>query len=199
MFNDSAAVFLLAAGGVLLISGVAAARESQQPAIDDDPWGRVGGTPPGEPTMNPRKISNAGLRLIKNFEGLRLRAYRCPAGVWTIGYGHTGAEVKPGMVITETEAEALLRADIAVFENCVSAAVKVPISQPQFDALVSLAFNIGCGALRRSTLLRRLNAGDYRGAAREFDKWIRAKGVVLAGLVSRRRDERNLFESGIPA
>lgn len=143
------------------------------------------------------KISDAGIALIKSFEGLRLEAYPDPAtggDPWTIGYGHTG-EVTPGMVITESEAEELLRQDIVQFEMCVNGALQVPVTQGQFDALVSFAFNLGCGNLRRSTLLRKLNAGDVTGAAAEFAVWNRAAGRVMAGLTRRREAERELFSA----
>lgn len=143
------------------------------------------------------KISDAGIALIKSFEGLRLEAYPDPATggePFTVGYGHTG-EVTPGMVITEAEAEELLRQDIVQFEMCVNGALQVPVTQGQFDALVSFAFNLGCGNLRRSTLLRKLNAGDATGAAAEFAVWNRAAGRVMAGLTRRREAERDLFSA----
>lgn len=138
-------------------------------------------------------ISDAGLALIKAAEGLRLSAYLCPARVWTIGYGTTKG-VKPGDTITEAQAEDMLRADVAKFERAVTDAVRVPITQGQFDALVSLAYNIGAAALRKSTLLRLLNESKYSLAAAQFDRWNRAGGRVLAGLTKRRAAERALFE-----
>ena len=143
------------------------------------------------------KISDAGIALIKSFEGLRLEAYPDPAtggDPWTIGYGHTG-EVRPDMVITEAEAEQLLRQDIVQFEMCVNRLLQVSVTQGQFDALVSFAFNLGCGNLRKSTLLRKLNAGDADGAAAEFAVWNRAAGRVMAGLTRRREAERDLFSA----
>lgn len=139
------------------------------------------------------KTSLAGLRLIKKFEGLRLKAYICPAGVLTIGYGSTGAHVKPEMVITAAEAEALLIKDLARFENAINRLVKVPLNQNQFDALASFIFNIGIGAFEKSTLLRILNTGNYNAAADQFGRWTRGGGVVLEGLVKRRKEEKNLF------
>jgi lysozyme len=139
------------------------------------------------------KTGPAGLHLIKTFEGLKLNAYRCPAGVLTIGYGTT-AGVKPGQAITAAKAEELLAADLRKFEDTVNTSVAVPITQGQFDALVSLAYNIGSGAFRASTLLRKLNAKDYAGAAEQFPRWNRAGGKVLAGLTRRREAERKLFE-----
>lgn len=137
--------------------------------------------------------SQKGLDLIKSFEGLRLSAYKCPADVWTIGHGTT-AGVKPGQTITKERAEELLREDVERFEAQVLRLVKVPLSQGQFDALVSFTYNLGAGNLSNSTLLRLLNAGDYAGAADQFDRWNKAGGKVLAGLVRRRAAERALFE-----
>jgi len=139
-------------------------------------------------------VSDDGIDLIKQFEGCRLKAYLCPAGVWTIGYGHTGG-VNKGDVITEDDADDLLRADLVRFERSVLRLVRVPLSQGQFDALVSFAFNLGGGALQRSTLRQKLNRGDYEGAAEQFMKWTRAGGRVLAGLVRRRQAEYELFVS----
>lgn len=138
--------------------------------------------------------SNPAVELIKRFEGLKLETYKCPAGVLTIGYGHTGADVVCGMKITAEEAERLLRDDLRHFEWRVQQLVTVPLTQGQFDALVSFAFNVGLGALERSTLLRKLNAEDYKGAAAEFGRWTKAGGKDLPGLIRRRRAERQLFE-----
>ena len=139
-----------------------------------------------------RKINQAGLDLIKRFEGCKLRAYRDPVGVWTIGYGHTKT-TRPGQQITKEQAEALLRQDIAEFEQAVESLIDVPLTDNQFGALVSFAFNVGAGALRRSTLRQKLNAGDYEGAARELLKWDKAGGRVLRGLSRRRYAEMTLF------
>ena len=143
------------------------------------------------------KISQTGINLIKQFEGCYLTAYLCPAKVWTIGYGTTGTvdgkAIGKGMKITKQKAEQLLRKDLEQFEKAVSAAVKVPINQNQFDALVSFSYNCGAGALRKSTLLRKLNQKDYKGAAEEFLKWNKGGGKVLAGLTRRREAERKLF------
>jgi lysozyme len=132
--------------------------------------------------------------MIKRHEGLRLRAYLCPANVWTIGYGHTST-AKEGMLISEGQAEELLKRDLRDFEIAVIKAVIVPLTQHQFDALVSLTYNIGAGAFTRSTLVKRLNEGDYAGAACEFDRWNKGGGRVLPGLVKRRDEERKLFLS----
>lgn len=140
------------------------------------------------------KTSNAGLSLIKGFEGFRAKAYVCPAGVLTIGYGHTGPDVKPGMTITETRGTELLAQDVSRFERAVDKFVKVPLSQNQYDALVSFTYNVGEGKLQSSTLLKKLNAKDYAGAAAQFDRWNKGGGKVLAGLVRRRAAERKMFE-----
>jgi lysozyme len=139
------------------------------------------------------RINQRGLDLIKSFEGLSLRAYRDPVGIWTIGYGHTGPEVGPGDVITTAQAETLLRNDLTRFENGVRSLVKVPLTSNQFSALVSFAFNVGTGALTQSTLLTRLNQRDYQGAANEFSRWVYGGGQVLPGLVRRREAEKQLF------
>lgn len=141
-------------------------------------------------------ISERGIDLIKQFEGVRLHAYDDGVGVVTIGYGHTKG-VRWGDRITQDEAENLLQQDLVAFERCVADAVDVPLTQSQFDALVSFAFNVGCGALRRSTLRSVLNAGDYEGAADQLLRWNRGGGRVLRGLVRRREAERALFLYGV--
>ena len=138
---------------------------------------------------------------MKHFEGLFLKAYLCPANVWTIGYGHTGIKhndgtVRAGRTITKRQAEQLLTDDLnAKYAPDVERFITVPLNQDQFDALVSFHFNTG--ALGRSTLRRKLNQGDFKGAAAEFARWTRGGGRVLSGLVRRRRAERRLFESGV--
>ena len=141
------------------------------------------------------KISQAGVDAIKAFEGLRLDAYKCPAGIPTIGYGSTGSHVSMGMSITEEYAEVLLREDIERFERCVNEYVTVELTQHMFDALVSFAFNLGCGALKRSTLLKRVNVNRKEDAANEFLRWDNAGGRKLAGLTRRRNEEREMFLS----
>ena len=143
-------------------------------------------------------LSEKGVDLIKGFEGLRLNAYRDPVGVWTIGYGHTGADVKPGMKITQARAEALLRHDTGWAQDAVRRSVKVPLTQGQFDALTSFTYNLGAGALASSTLVKKLNTGDYAGAQKEFGRWVHAGGEVLLGLVRRRAAEAKLFGNGGP-
>lgn len=139
------------------------------------------------------RISDKGIALIKSFEGLRLQAYQDSVGVWTIGYGHT-KDVHEGMAINEAEAEQLLRNDLMDFEAGVEGIID-KATQGQFDALVSFAFNLGIGALRGSTLLRKHNAGDYKGAAGEFLRWNKAGGRVLAGLSRRRAAESAMYLS----
>lgn len=139
-----------------------------------------------------KQIGAAGLALIKSFEGLRLTAYKCPADVWTVGYGSTGPHVKPGMTITEAQADKLLQDDLDRFET--SVARHAPeATQNQFDAMVSLAFNIGTGAFEKSTLLRKFLNGDKMGAADAFLQWVNAGGRKLEGLIRRRNAERALF------
>jgi lysozyme len=139
-------------------------------------------------------INEAGLNLLKRFEGLRLRAYRCPAGVWTIGYGHTGAEVMEGLSIGQEQAEALLRADLRVFEAGLSRALGGAVTTPnQFSALVCLAYNIGLGACRASSVLRYHRNGKPHAAAQSFLLWNKAGGRVLPGLTRRRREEAELY------
>jgi len=154
----------------------------------------------GKPLLPPvargREIGPAGLALIKQFEGLRLQAYLCPAKVWTIGYGSTGPHVRPGMAITEAEAEALLLRDLDRFEDAVAkAAPRAP--QAMFDAMVSLAFNVGIGAFLRSSVLRLHLAGDHRRAAEAFGLWNKAGGKILPGLVRRRTAEANLYREAM--
>jgi lysozyme len=139
-----------------------------------------------------RHINEAGLVLIKRHEGLSLRAYRCPAGEFTIGYGHTG-EVEEGAVITEEEAEELLRKDLHAFEVGVERLVVVELNDNQFSALVSFCFNVGLGAFGRSTLLSLLNRGWYEQVPAQLMRWSRAAGKHLAGLGRRRRDEAALW------
>ena len=144
-------------------------------------------------------ISDNGLRLIYEFEGRhrklgdgRYIAYRCPAGVWTIHAGVTEG-VEEGMIVTEAEGEAMFRKEIAKHEAAVMRLATVDLNQNQFDALVSFSYNCGTGALQKSTLLRKLNAGDTAGAARAFAAWNKGGGKVLPGLVRRRAAESALF------
>jgi lysozyme len=144
------------------------------------------------------KTSNAGVELIARFEGVRLKAYDDGVGVWTIGYGHTGPDVHPGLTITMKRARELLRQDLAGAEAQVNKTIKRPLNQSQFDALVSLVFNTGPLPLRR-TLGSCVNNGDVPGASGEFPKWCKATKngqlIVLEGLVRRRKAEREMFDA----
>lgn len=135
-----------------------------------------------------------GIELIRHFEGCRFDAYLCPAGVWTIGYGHT-ADVKEGDSIDQEAAEAFLIEDLETFERDVTNFVKVPLTQQQFDALVSWTFNLGAGNLAESTLLRKLNNYQYAEVPEQMMRWVRAGGQVLDGLVRRRAAEAALFQN----
>lgn len=139
--------------------------------------------------------SKACATLIEKWEGRKLKAYVCPAGILTIGMGHTGRDVTPGKVITDAEADALLKKDMGLAAVSVRTLVKVPLTQGQFDALVSFVFNLGGGRLRDSTLLKKLNAKDYTGAHAEFDKWVYSGKTKLQGLVNRRNDEQVMYLS----
>ena len=137
--------------------------------------------------------SDHGLALTKSFEGLHLEAYRDCAGVWTIGYGHTGPTLAAGQTISEPEAEDLLRTDLAEAVASVNRSVQSVISQNQFDAMVDFCFNTGGGSFVQSTLLRKVNSGDFAGAIAQFALWVHAGGEVIAGLVRRRKAEAALF------
>ena len=143
------------------------------------------------------KISNDGLAIVKVFEGLRLKAYRCAANVLTIGYGSTGKHVKPGMVITEAQADELLRKDIERFERHVEKNASVPLEQHEFDALVSWAFNTGGPA--HASLWRELNAGNKNVIPAKLAAWNKGGGRVLKGLVRRREAEGLLWQGRIAA
>ena len=132
--------------------------------------------------------------LIMQFEGCRLRAYKCPAGVWTIGYGSTKG-VKEGMVITEQEAFARLMNDMQEAGATVEKFVTVPLNDNQFAALVSFVFNVGSGNFRGSTMLKMINSRQYLVAAEQFGRWNKAGNQVLPGLTRRRAAERALFET----
>jgi lysozyme len=137
-------------------------------------------------------VSQTGIDMIKGFEGFRSYPYTCPGGALTIGYGTT---MKPGEFtsVTKEQAEALLRKSIVGFERSIKKLVTVPLSQNQYDALVSFTYNVGAGALKRSTLLKKLNSGDYTGAADELLRFTKSNGKVLEGLEKRRQKERTLF------
>jgi lysozyme len=137
--------------------------------------------------------SQNGISLIQHFEGLRLKGYLDPIGIPTIGYGHTGRDVKVGQIITGDEATRLLTIDLGHAEVTVANYVRVELEQHQFDALVSFTFNLGSGNLRRSTLLTLVNAKRWHDASDEFPKWAKAGGKELPGLVHRRYAERLMF------
>lgn len=141
--------------------------------------------------------SDVGVSLISGFEGTRFTAYDDGVGVWTIGTGTTvypnGVKVKQGDTCTPEEAKAYFKHDLAKFEKTVNESVTVPLNQNQFDALVSLTYNIGSGAFKGSTLLKLLNQKQYREAAAQFTRWNKANGKVLNGLTRRREAERDLF------
>lgn len=139
-------------------------------------------------------ISKRGLDTIKKFEGLRLDAYICPAGVWTIGYGTTRGVMK-GDRVTAEQAEKLLIEDVRKFEAAINKLVKVPLNQGQFDALVCFCYNVGIGAFERSTLLSVLNMGRYKDVPAQLMRWTKVKGKEIAGLVNRRDAEVVLWNS----
>ena len=152
-------------------------------------------TPPPVVDKTRWTLSDEGAQLIKRHEGLRLTVYADTAGFKTIGFGHKllPSRVYPAAITTE-QAETLLKDDLAIAQAAVRRLVAVPLREGQFAALVSFTFNLGAAALAASTLLRKLNAGDYAGASREFARWVHAGGRKLEGLVSRRADERALFD-----
>jgi lysozyme len=147
------------------------------------------------------KTSDDGIKLIKRFEGIRYRPYKCSAGLWTIGIGHLIGDGKQlpdsyNKTFTEGEVDALLRKDLSKFERAIAMLIKVPLRQCEYDSICSFTFNLGAGTLQRSTLRQKLNRGDKEGAAREILKYNRAGGKVLKGLVNRRNDEYELFLRG---
>jgi len=141
------------------------------------------------------KTSQVGVDLIKQFEGFRTKSYLCPAGVWTIGYGHTGPDVKEGMEVKASRAEYLLKQDLIRFEDTINKNVTIKLEQNQFDALVAFAFNVGVSAFTSSTLIRRLNSGEdpCTVAKAELPRWDKANGKPLEGLKRRRSAEVELF------
>lgn len=147
------------------------------------------------------QINQAGLALIKEFEGFRSAAYRDPVGIWTIGYGHTtnaGApKVSPGLKISEVAATVILARDVAVFGAAVESAVNVALNANQFSALVSFTYNVGPGNLRKSSVLRAVNAGHFDQVPERLGLWVKAGGRTLPGLVRRRRAEGKLFATPV--
>lgn len=144
-------------------------------------------------------VSAKGIDLICSFEGLRLTAYDDGVGVWTIGFGTikypNGVRVKRGDTCTLEQAKSYMKYDLIEFEHTVNSLAKVLLNQNQFDALVSLTYNIGSGAFKGSTLLKKLNLSDYKGAAEQFDVWVNAGGKRMQGLANRRAKEKSLFLS----
>lgn len=137
-------------------------------------------------------ISKEGLSLIKKFEGCELEAYLCPAGVWTIGYGHT-KDVKEGDKINKEEADYLLQEEMIEYESYINDFVEVPLNQNQFDALCSWVYNLGPTNLKNSTMLRVLNEEKYADVPQEIKRWNKAGGEVLDGLIKRREAEAKMF------
>jgi lysozyme len=138
------------------------------------------------------KLTQEGIDLVKRFEGCRLKAYKCPAGVWTIGYGHTKG-VKQNDVITQAQAEEYLAQDLQEAGKEVVRLVKVPLNDNQFSALCSFVFNVGAGNLQKSTLLKLLNQGQKDAVPEQLLRWTKSKGIVLRGLMARRLSEAILW------
>lgn len=139
------------------------------------------------------RCNEAGLDIIRRYEGLRLAAYQDTGGVWTVGYGHTGKDVKAGVNITEQQAEEFLRLDVASAEKDITRMVSVPLTENQFSALVSLVFNIGGSNFRKSTMRALINRKWHDEAADQFPRWVYDNGRKLGGLVKRREEERALY------
>jgi lysozyme len=145
--------------------------------------------------MPAHSTSTAGQHFIEGFESCRLSAYLDMAGIPTIGWGHTGPDVHMGMTITQPHADELFEQDLKKFEEIVNREVHVPITQGEFDALVSFSYNVGGAALHSSTLLKDLNSADYAGADAQFQAWDRSAGRVVLGLLRRRQAEAALFKN----
>lgn len=131
--------------------------------------------------------------LVKKYEGCKLEAYKCPAGVWTIGVGHTGSDVHEGLKWTQAQADEALNKDLLRALNDARKGIDVGLNDKQMAAIVSFVFNLGIGNFRNSTLLKKINKGDFLGASKEFGKWTYAAGKQLPGLVARREAEAKLF------
>lgn len=153
----------------------------------------------GREDIMARSVTTHVIERIRQWEGLRLTPYRDAGGVWTVGYGHTGADVRPGRAITQATADALLRQDLGRFEAAVERAVAVPLTDGQFGALVSFAFNVGEAAFARSTLVLRLNGGDYDAVPAQLGRWVHVGGRRVQGLVNRRAAEAGLWASDAAA
>ena len=152
---------------------------------------------------NPTKVSNNCIKMIKHHEGVRQQPYQDPIGLWTVGVGHLIGDGKTlpkqwSKTLSMEEVDHILKEDLNRFERGVNTLIPITrLTQNQFDALVSFSFNVGLGNLQASTLRAKLNRGEYEGAANEFPKWRKAGGRVLAGLVRRRADEKNLFMADV--
>lgn len=140
-----------------------------------------------------KKTSQSGINLLKELEGCRLEAYKCSAGVWTIGYGHTGKTINMNTKITQAEAENFLKIDLEYFEKGVNNAVKVGINQNQFDSLVCFSYNVGLSAFQSSTMLRKINMNKFKEVPKEFKKWVYAGKTKIKGLEIRREKEIKLW------
>lgn len=168
---------------------------NHDPATNKLYIGHAKGWSPPKPVPPPRKTNDAGKKIIKEEEGCRLEAYDDGVGVLTIGWGHTGSDVTPGLRITQQRADELFLQDLAKFERGVQDLVKVRVSENQFGALVSFAYNVGLGAFKESTLLRLVNEAKFQAASNEFEKWTNGGDPPkpMGGLIRRRRKERELF------
>ncbi|MEM9121783.1 MAG: lysozyme [Pseudomonadota bacterium] len=172
------------AGGAIMIA--AACAPTKDAPVETPPEASPGRQSPASLTTN-----EAAIAIITESEGLRLKAYQ-NGGQWLIGYGHA-ATAKPGMTITEAKAVELLKSDLEMCESAIESAVTVPMTENEFSAVVSLCYNIGTGNLRSSSVVKRLNEGDYAAAADAILLWNKAGGKVNEHLASRREDERSLF------
>jgi lysozyme len=143
------------------------------------------------------RYSQEGFALTKQFEGCKLTAYADQGGVWTIGYGHTGPAVHAGLTMTQAEVDSCLEGDLASAVACVNKLVTANINQNQFDALVDFVFNLGCGSLRTSQLLREVNSGNFDAAAAQFQRWAHVGSVLVPGLLRRRQAEAALFSKPV--
>lgn len=151
-------------------------------------------TPPAAAMLFQRRTNDAGVALIKNYEGLHLTPYLCPSKVWTIGYGHTRT-VRAGLKITTDQADQLLDDDLRLIERAVQRLVSVPLNDNQFSALVSFAFNVGISNFEQSTLLKLLNRGWYEQVPAQLMRWNRANGEAMGGLSRRRAAEARLWNT----
>lgn len=147
------------------------------------------------PSPKQMRVSNEGVIFIKRWEGFRSKPYVCDGGVLTIGYGHTH-DVREGQRVTELEADQMLRRDLDYYATKVADVIHITLNQNQFDALVSLTYNIGVPAFAKSTLLKKLNEGNFHAAGEQFTRWVHAKGKKLPGLIRRRSEEQEMFLKG---